>query len=57
MFRAAVGAPIEAEILSRGSWIAGRALVAERFQQGRIFLGGDAVLRTRRAPSTMRRSC
>jgi len=43
MFRAAVGAPIDAEILSRGTWTAGHALVAERFQQGRIFLGGDAV--------------
>ena len=43
MFRAAVGAPIEAEILSRDMWTAGHALVAERFQQGRILLGGDAV--------------
>ena len=43
MFRAAVGAPIDAEILSRDTWTAGHALVAERFQQGRIFLGGDAV--------------
>lgn len=43
MFRAAVGAPIEAEILSRDVWTAGHALVAERFQHGRIFLGGDAV--------------
>lgn len=43
MFRTAVGADIEAEILSRDVWTAGHALVAERFQQGRIFLGGDAV--------------
>ena len=43
MFCAAVGAPIQAEILSRGTWTAGHALVAERFQQGRIFLGGDAA--------------
>lgn len=43
MFHAAVGAPVAAEILSRGTWTAGHALVAERFQQGRIFLGGDAV--------------
>jgi 2-polyprenyl-6-methoxyphenol hydroxylase-like FAD-dependent oxidoreductase len=43
MFYAAVGAPIDATILSRGWWTAGHALVAERFQQGRIFLGGDAV--------------
>jgi 2-polyprenyl-6-methoxyphenol hydroxylase-like FAD-dependent oxidoreductase len=43
MFNAAVGQPIEAEILSHGTWTAGHALVAERFQQGRVFLGGDAV--------------
>jgi 2-polyprenyl-6-methoxyphenol hydroxylase-like FAD-dependent oxidoreductase len=43
MFEAAVGVPIEAEILSRDAWTAGHALVAERFQQGRILLGGDAV--------------
>lgn len=43
MFRAAVGAPVQAEILSRGSWTAGHALVADHFQKGRVFLGGDAV--------------
>lgn len=43
LFQAAVGAPIEAEILSVGSWIAGYALVAERFQQGRVFIAGDAA--------------
>lgn len=43
MFHAAVGSAVEAEILSRGTWTAGHALVAERFQQGRIFLGGDAA--------------
>jgi len=43
MFEAAVGAPIEAEVLSRDSWTAGHALVAERFQGGRVLLGGDAV--------------
>jgi 2-polyprenyl-6-methoxyphenol hydroxylase-like FAD-dependent oxidoreductase len=43
MFQAAVGAPLDAEILSRGTWTAGHALVAERFQQGRVLLGGDAV--------------
>lgn len=42
-FRQAVGAPIPVEILSRDSWLAGRALVAASFQKGRIFLGGDAV--------------
>jgi 2-polyprenyl-6-methoxyphenol hydroxylase-like FAD-dependent oxidoreductase len=43
MFREAVGAPIEAEILSHGTWIAGYALVAERFRQGRVFIAGDAA--------------
>jgi 2-polyprenyl-6-methoxyphenol hydroxylase-like FAD-dependent oxidoreductase len=43
MFRAAVGAPINLEILSRGTWTAGFALVAERFQRGRVFIAGDAA--------------
>jgi 2-polyprenyl-6-methoxyphenol hydroxylase-like FAD-dependent oxidoreductase len=43
MFRAAVGAEIDAAILSRATWTAGHALVAESFRRGRIFLGGDAV--------------
>jgi 2-polyprenyl-6-methoxyphenol hydroxylase-like FAD-dependent oxidoreductase len=43
MFQAAVGAPISAELLSRGTWTAGHALVAEHFQRARIMLGGDAV--------------
>ncbi len=43
MFEAAVGCPIDVEILSRASWIAGRTLVADGFQRGRVLLGGDAV--------------
>lgn len=43
MFRAAVGADVDVEILSRGAWTAGHSLVAEHFQQGRIFIGGDAA--------------
>ena len=43
MFRAAVGAHIDLEILSRATWTAGHALVADRFQRGRVLLGGDAV--------------
>lgn len=43
MFRAAVGLRIEAEILSRGTWTAGYALVAEKFGQGRVLIGGDAA--------------
>lgn len=43
MFQEAVGAPINAEILSYGTWIAGYALVAEQFQRGRVFIAGDAA--------------
>jgi 2-polyprenyl-6-methoxyphenol hydroxylase-like FAD-dependent oxidoreductase len=43
MFQAAVGAPIHAELLSRGTWTAGHTLVAEHFQRGCVMLGGDAV--------------
>lgn len=43
MFQTAVGAPIKAEILSTGTWVAGYTLVAEQFQHGRVFLAGDAA--------------
>jgi 2-polyprenyl-6-methoxyphenol hydroxylase-like FAD-dependent oxidoreductase len=43
MFQAAVGAPVNAEILSFGTWLAGYALVAERLQRGRVFIAGDAA--------------
>jgi 2-polyprenyl-6-methoxyphenol hydroxylase-like FAD-dependent oxidoreductase len=43
MFEQGVGASIDAEILSCCTWIAGRTLVAERLQKGRVFLGGDAA--------------
>jgi 2-polyprenyl-6-methoxyphenol hydroxylase-like FAD-dependent oxidoreductase len=43
MFQAAAGAEIPVEVLSRGGWTAGHCLVAERFQKGRIFIGGDAA--------------
>ncbi|WP_353557456.1 FAD-dependent oxidoreductase [Paraburkholderia terrae] len=43
MFAAAVGVDLDVEILSKGGWTAGHSLVAEHFQQGRVFLGGDAV--------------
>jgi len=43
MFRQAVGTTIPVEILSRDFWLAGRALVADSFRSGRMFLGGDAV--------------
>ena len=43
MFQAALGAPLDIEIIARSSWNAGYTLVAEKFQRGRIFLGGDAA--------------
>lgn len=43
MLHAALGAPLDVEIISRSSWTAGYTLVAEKFRQGRIFMGGDAV--------------
>lgn len=36
-------ADLEMEILSTGIWIAGHSLVAERYQQGRVFIAGDAA--------------
>jgi len=43
LFRQASGLELDIEILSTGTWLAGHALVARRFRQGRIFLGGDAA--------------
>lgn len=43
MFLQCTGRDIPFDILSRASWTAGFALVAERFQQGRLFLAGDAA--------------
>ncbi len=34
---------LDMEILSTGIWIAGHSLVAERYQQGRVFIAGDAA--------------
>ena len=42
-FSKAFGRSIDIEILSMATWMAGHALVAESFQQGRVFLGGDAA--------------
>ena len=39
----AMGEHLPMEILSAGTWLAGHALYAQRFQQGRVFLGGDAA--------------
>lgn len=43
VFAEAVGVDVPMEILSMGTWLAGHALVAQRFQQGRIFIAGDAA--------------
>jgi FAD binding domain len=43
IFSEAMGCEIPIEVLSMLTWTAGHALVAERFQHGRVFLGGDAV--------------
>ena len=43
LFHRALGAPLDIEILSRATWNAGYTLVADQFQLGRVFLGGDAA--------------
>ena len=43
MVRQALGAPLRVEVLARDTWTAGHALVAERFGEGRVFIGGDAA--------------
>lgn len=43
VFKEAVGCEIPVEILSRGTWLAGHALYAEKFKAGRVFIGGDAA--------------
>lgn len=43
LFARASGLDIPIEILSLAPWLAGHALVASRFQQGRVFIGGDAA--------------
>ena len=43
VFNEAVGVDTPVEILSSGIWLAGHALVAQRFRQGRVFIAGDAA--------------
>lgn len=43
MFARAAGRDMDVEILSRRSWVAGHALVAGRFRDRRVFIGGDAA--------------
>jgi len=40
---AMLGADVPFEIISGGPWTGGLALVAEHYQQGRVFLAGDAA--------------
>ena len=43
VFAEAMGAELPIEVLSTGTWLAGHALVAQRFGKGRVFIGGDAA--------------
>lgn len=43
LFHRAVGRDIGAEVVSVQEWWAGLALVTDHYQQGRVFLAGDAV--------------
>jgi 2-polyprenyl-6-methoxyphenol hydroxylase-like FAD-dependent oxidoreductase len=43
IFAEAMGREIPIEVLSVLTWTAGHALVAEQFQRGRVFIGGDAA--------------
>nr|WP_246716330.1 FAD-dependent monooxygenase [Martelella sp. NC18] len=43
LFLQAVGAEIPFRITGFATWLAGRALVAERFAEGRVLMAGDAV--------------
>lgn len=43
VFAQALGREIDLEVLSLGTWTAGHSLVAQAFQRGRVFIGGDAA--------------
>ena len=43
MVQQAIGAALEVQVLARDTWTAGHALVAERYAEGRVFIGGDAA--------------
>ena len=43
LFDEALGRHFPVDILATGTWTAGHSLVATRFRQGRVFLGGDAA--------------
>jgi 2-polyprenyl-6-methoxyphenol hydroxylase-like FAD-dependent oxidoreductase len=43
MVQQCVGAPLEVEVIARAFWTAGHSLVAEKFSNKRVFIGGDAA--------------
>jgi 2-polyprenyl-6-methoxyphenol hydroxylase-like FAD-dependent oxidoreductase len=43
LFAQAMGMPLDIELLAVDTWIAGHALVAESFGDGRVYIGGDAA--------------
>jgi 2-polyprenyl-6-methoxyphenol hydroxylase-like FAD-dependent oxidoreductase len=43
IFNETVGRDIPIDVFSVGTWMAGHALVAQRFQHGRVFIAGDAA--------------
>ena len=43
LIRRALGADVPFKILLKKGWMAGLALVAEKYQEGRVFMAGDAV--------------
>ncbi len=43
LVQAAAGEPIDVEVIGNLGWTGGQALVADRFQEGRVLLAGDAV--------------
>ena len=43
LFLQAVGCELPFKVTGVATWLAGRALVAERYGEGRVWLGGDAV--------------
>jgi 2-polyprenyl-6-methoxyphenol hydroxylase-like FAD-dependent oxidoreductase len=57
MFQAALGTNFDVDIVARSTWNAGHTPVAEKFQRGRIFLGGDAARTFSRAVLPIRSGC
>jgi 2-polyprenyl-6-methoxyphenol hydroxylase-like FAD-dependent oxidoreductase len=43
IFNEAMGMHVPIAVLSVGTWTAGHSLVAQSFQRGRVFIGGDAA--------------